>query len=91
MRQTDSTYSVRTVKKVATEADEEYIRDLCAKFSGSAQNDMGFTEYTENGQENIATYLLYRRNRAGFFIVSDSSAEIFATTDRLKQIMMFCR
>ena len=75
-------------EKVATEAEEEYIRDLCAKFSGSAQNDMGFTEYTENGQENIATYY-YMANRGWLFIVSDSSAEIFATTDRLKQIMMF--
>lgn len=75
-------------EKVATEAEEEYIRSLCAKYIGSAANDMGFTEYTENGQKNIATYY-YMANRGWLFIVSDSSAEIFATTDRLKQIMSF--
>lgn len=75
-------------EKVATEAEEEYIRSLCAKYIGSAANDMGFTEYTENGQKNIATYY-YMANRGWLFIVSDSSAEIFATTDRLKQVMSF--
>lgn len=75
-------------EKVATEAEEEYIRSLCAKYNGFAANDMGFTEYTKNGQENIATYY-YMADRGWLFIVSDSSAEIFATTDRLKQVMSF--
>lgn len=74
-------------EKVATEAGEEYIRSLCAKYAGTAENAMGFTEYTENGQENIATYY-YMANRGWLFIVSDSAAEIFATTNRLKQTMM---
>lgn len=75
-------------EKVATEAEEEYIRNLCAQYSGAAANVMGFTEYTEDGRENIATYY-YMANRGWLFIVSDSAAEIFATTDRLKQTMMF--
>lgn len=75
-------------EKVATEAEEEYIRSLCAQYNGAAENDIGFTEYTENGQENIATYY-YMANRGWLFIVSDSAAEIFATSNRLKQIMMF--
>lgn len=75
-------------EKVATEAEEEYIRSLCAQYSGSAQNDMGFTEYTENGQDSIATYY-YMADRGWLFIVADSAAEIFATTERLKQIMLF--
>ncbi|MDE5719088.1 MAG: cache domain-containing protein, partial [Lachnospiraceae bacterium] len=74
-------------EKVATEAGEEYIRSLCAKYAGTAENGMGFTEYTENGQENIATYY-YMADRGWLFIVSDSAAEIFATTDRLKQVMI---
>ncbi|MDE5939333.1 MAG: methyl-accepting chemotaxis protein [Lachnospiraceae bacterium] len=74
-------------EKVATEAGEEYIRSLCAKYAGTAENAMGFTEYTENDQENIATYY-YMANRGWLFIVSDSAAEIFATTNRLKQTMM---
>lgn len=74
-------------EKVATEAEEEYIRSLCAQYNGVAGNATGFTEYTENGQENIATYY-YMANRGWLFIVSDSAAEIFATTNRLKQIMM---
>lgn len=76
------------VEKVATEAEEEYIRSLCAKYNGSSENGMGFTEYSENGQENIATYY-YMADRGWLFIVSDSAAEIFATTNRLKQIMFF--
>lgn len=75
-------------EKVATEAEEEYIRSLCAQYSGSSENGMGFTEYTQNGQDNIATYY-YMANRGWLFIVSDSAAEIFATTNRLKQIMFF--
>ncbi len=75
-------------EKVATEVEEEYIRSLCEKYNGTAQNSMGFTEYTENGQDNIATYY-YMANRGWLFIVSDSSAEIFATSERLKQIMLY--
>ncbi len=75
-------------EKVATEVEEEYIRSLCEKYNGAAENSMGFTEYTENGQDNIATYY-YMANRGWLFIVSDSSAEIFATSERLKQIMLY--
>lgn len=75
-------------EKVGAEAEEEYIQTLCAQYAGSPANDMGFTEYTKDGRDNIATYY-YMANRGWLFIVSDRSDEIFATTDRLKRIMMF--
>lgn len=74
-------------EKIATEVQEEYLQKLCGEYTGKAENAMGFTEYTESGQENIATYY-YMANRGWLFIVSDSAGEIFATTNRLKQTMM---
>lgn len=73
-------------EKIAVEAQEEYIQQLCEQYTGSAENAMGFMEYEENGQNNIATYF-YMANRGWLFIVSDSAEEIFATTDTLKHIM----
>lgn len=71
---------------IAQEAQEDYIKTLCAQYGGKTENDIGFTEYTENGIENIATYY-YMANRGWLFIISDTSEEIFETTVRLKQIM----
>lgn len=73
-------------EQIAAEAQEPYIQELCGRYAGSRENDIGFTEYKENGQNNIATYY-YMANRGWLFIVSDSAEEIFATTDTLKQIM----
>ncbi len=73
---------------VAQEAQEEYIKTLCGQYSGTTENAIGHTEYTENGVENIATYY-YMANRGWLFIISDTSEEIFETTVRLKQIMTF--
>lgn len=73
-------------EQIAVEAQETYIRELCGKYAGNTENAIGFTEYEENGQNNIATYY-YMANRGWLFIVSDSAEEIFATTDTLKQIM----
>lgn len=74
-------------EKIGAEAEEEYISGLCAKYASAAENGLGYTEYSADGQENIATYY-YMANRGWLFIVSDSAAEIFATTNNLKQIMM---
>lgn len=71
---------------VAQEAQEEYIRTLCGQYAGKTENAIGFTEYTDNGIENIATYY-YMADRGWLFIVSDTSEEIFETTESLKQIM----
>ncbi|MDE6602967.1 MAG: methyl-accepting chemotaxis protein [Lachnospiraceae bacterium] len=73
-------------EKIATQVQEEYLQKLCGEYAGKAEDAMGFTEYVENGQENIATYY-YMANRGWLFIVSDSADEIFATTDILKRIM----
>lgn len=74
-------------EKVATEAEEPYIKALCEQYAGQSTNGMGYTEYKEDGEDYIATYY-YMANRGWLFIVSDDSAEIFATTSSLKQIMM---
>lgn len=74
-------------EKIGAEAEEEYISGLCAKYAGADENGLGYTEYSADGQDNIATYY-YMANRGWLFIVSDSAAEIFATTNDLKQIMM---
>lgn len=73
-------------EKVAQEAQEEYIRTLCGQYSGTAENDIGYTEYTEGGIKNIATYY-YMADRGWIFIVSDNSDEIFETTVKLEQSM----
>lgn len=73
-------------EKVATEAEEEYIRTLCEQYSGKTENAIGFTEFKQDGQNNIATYY-YMANRGWLFIVSDTVEEIFSATDSLKQIM----
>lgn len=71
---------------VAQEVQEEYIKTLCGQYGGTTENAIGYTEYTESGVENIATYY-YMANRGWLFIISDTSEEIFETTVRLKQIM----
>lgn len=75
-------------EKVATEAEEDYIRTLCGQYAGQSTNDMGYVEYKQDGVDYIATYY-YMANRGWLFIVSDDAAEIFAGTTSLKQIMMF--
>lgn len=72
---------------VGTDVQEEYLQSLCSSYAGQNQNDMGFREYKENGQDNIATYY-YMADRGWLFIVSDDAAEIFASTTSLKRIMM---
>lgn len=74
-------------EKIAAQAQEPYIQELCGKYTGSNENATGFMEYEENGRDNIATYY-YMANRGWLFIVSDSAEEIFATTDTLKQMMI---
>lgn len=72
---------------VGTDVQEEYLQSLCSNYAGQSENDIGFREYKENGQDNIATYY-YMANRGWLFIVSDDAAEIFAGTTSLKRIMM---
>lgn len=72
---------------VGMDVQEEYLQILCSSYAGQSQNDMGFREYKENGQDNIATYY-YMADRGWLFIVSDDAAEIFASTTSLKRIMM---
>lgn len=72
---------------VGTDVQEEYLQILCSSYAGQSRNDMGFREYKEDGQDNIATYY-YMANRGWLFIVSDDAAEIFAGTTSLKRIMM---
>lgn len=72
---------------VGMDVQEEYLQNLCSSYAGQNQNDMGFREYKENGQDNIATYY-YMADRGWLFIVSDDAAEIFASTTSLKRIMM---
>lgn len=72
---------------VGMDVQEEYLQILCSSYAGQSQNDMGFREYKENGQDNIATYY-YMADRGWLFIVSDDAAEIFAGTTSLKRIMM---
>lgn len=74
-------------EKVATEAEEDYIRTLCGQYAGQSTNGMGYMEYKKDGEDYIATYY-YMANRGWLFIVSDDADEIFSTTTNLKQIMM---
>lgn len=72
---------------VGTEVQAEYLQSLCSSYAGVTENAMGFREYKEDGQDNIATYY-YMADRGWLFIVSDDAAEIFAGTTSLKRIMM---
>lgn len=72
---------------VGTDVQEEYLQVLCSSYAGQSENAMGFREYQEDGQDNIATYY-YMANRGWLFIVSDDAAEIFAGTTSLKRIML---
>lgn len=72
---------------VGTEVQAEYLQTLCSTYAGKTENDMGFREYQEDGQNNIATFY-YMADRGWLFIVSDDAAEIFAGTTSLKRIMM---
>lgn len=77
-------------EKVAAETELDYIRTLCSQYNGAAEDAIGFTEYTKDGEDNIATYY-YMADRGWLFIISDTAEEIFASTNSLKQILVvFC-
>lgn len=71
---------------VAKEAEESYIQKLCQKYAAGTENAGGYVEYEKEGKRYISSYY-YMADRGWLFMLSDSSEEIFAATNRLKLIM----
>lgn len=70
-------------------AEEEHIIEIMESLKGTdASTDMtSFMEYTENGTEYISAYH-FVSNRGWLFIMTDSSAEIFASVNKNKRDMV---
>lgn len=70
-------------------AEEEHIIEIMESLKGTdASTDMtSFMEYTENGTEYISAYH-FVSNRGWLFMMTDSSAEIFASVNKNKRDMV---
>ncbi len=74
-------------EKMATVAEEAYIQDLCAKLNGTPEDVSGHIEYNKDGKGYIATYY-YMSEHGWIFMIENSEAEIFASTNALKSTLI---
>lgn len=95
----NSTYCMLNVKdgqyifaadpeKTTTVAEEPYLQELVAKYSGQTQeSDNGYIEYSKDGKDYIATYN-YMSDYGWLFIIESSAADILASTNVLKNTLI---
>lgn len=75
-------------EKTATVAEEVYLQELAAKYSGGAEADeSGYIEYKKDGKSHIATYT-YMSDYGWLFIIENSAADILASTNALKTTLV---
>lgn len=74
-------------EKMATVAEEEYIQNLCAELSDKAEDVSGYIEYCDGGKKYISTYY-YMADHGWIFFVNNNSAEVFASSNNLRVVLM---
>jgi len=72
-------------EKVATEAEEKHIVNLCSKLSGQTEDISGHVEYrkVEDGKNYLSTFY-YMSDYGWIFMIENSEEEVFAATNELK-------
>ncbi len=74
-------------EKITTVAEEQYINDIIAKVKNSKDEICDYVTYNENGNSYIAAYNSIN-SQGWVFIISDSTSEVFAASDRLRAILL---
>lgn len=72
---------------IATVAQEEYINSIMNNVKGSSANGVNILEYEENGTEYLAAYN-YMADRGWVFIITDPSAELFASLIQVRIVLV---
>lgn len=78
--------------KLGQEAEEEFVINIMndVKQSNGQPHTTSYTEYSENGRENIAAYH-YFSDRDWLFLLTDTADEIFASADVARfELMTLC-
>lgn len=77
-------------ERVATSAEESYIVDLCEQLKNTKEDESGYIEYKQDGEEYISTYY-YIADYGWLFMVSDNQEEIFASANKMMaMLIIFC-
>ena len=74
---------VNDEEKQQTIAEESYIVSLCEELKGTAEDKVGYVEYTKDGKKYIATYN-YMSEYGWIFFIENSESDILASTDAMK-------
>lgn len=72
---------------VAAKAEEGYINKILQELRGSNAPQVNAFDYKENGTAYLAVYN-YMADRGWVFIITDPSAELFATVNRVRLILL---
>ena len=72
---------------IATVAEEKYITDILDALRGNKENQSSVLEYNEDGTGYLAAYN-YMADRGWVFIMTDPSAELFASVNQVRIILV---
>lgn len=73
-------------EKVATVAEEDYILDILNRLQNNPDEGDGYTEYKVGNEDYLSSYH-YMADKDWVFIIEDSEAEVFASTQRMKMFL----
>lgn len=77
-------------EKVATEAEETYIAELCTQYADVTEDSGSYIETKEDGQSCVHSYY-YMADRGWLFMLTDSSDEIFASASAMRtRLILLC-
>lgn len=73
-------------EKVATVVEEAYVLDIISRLQNNPDGGDAYTEYKIGNEDYLATYH-YMADKGWVFIIADSEAEIFASTQNMKVLL----
>lgn len=77
-------------EKVTQKAENEQLIQLCAKYKGSTNDDVGYFEYKLDGKKYISIYK-YMSSKGWIFMIDDLQSEIFAFSSSMRlYLIVFC-
>ncbi len=74
-------------EKVAAAAEEAYILDILNRLKNNPGEGDGYTEYKAGDEAYLASYH-YMADKNWVFIIEDSEAEVFASTQKMKMLLV---
>lgn len=72
---------------IATVAEEAYINSILSNIRNGAASRVDVLEYTDNGMKYMAAYN-YMEDKGWVFIITDPTAELFASVNQVRVILM---